>query len=70
MALKLHTRTVMCDNEPAVRQPDVNGWQVSYNPDDARWYINHPTNEDFVRHYKDQRNALYFARTHSVDDVK
>lgn len=70
MVIKLQTRTVMHGDEPAVRQPDVNGWEISYNPDNKRWYVHHPTNEDFGRNYAHQRNAVYYARTHNINEVK
>lgn len=54
--------------ELAVSQPDVNGWDVSYNPDDARWYIARRVRGDeleFVADFADRRNALAWARRHA-----
>lgn len=50
----------------AVIQPDCNGWKISYNPDDSRWYVYHPTDDGIVKNYADRRNALQFARSHNI----
>ena len=55
------------DGTPTVRQPDVNGWNISYNPDDGRWYVARHVRGDeleFVANYAERRNALAYARTH------
>ena len=43
-----------------------NGWEVSLNFDDNRFYVNTP---DFsINHnFKELRNAVYFARTHKAE---
>lgn len=48
-----------------VCQPSVNGWDISYNPDDGRWYIARIVREDeleFVANYAHRRNAYAYAR--------
>ena len=51
--------------EPYVHQPDENGWQVSWNPDDGRWYI-HDNNWDTVATFADRRNAVQYAHSHKA----
>ena len=42
-----------------------NGWNISINPDDNRFYVNTP---DFsINHnFKELKNAVYFARNHKI----
>ena len=52
----------------AVRQPAVNGWDISYNPDDGRWYVARRVRGDeleFVANFAERRNALQYAKTHN-----
>lgn len=59
----------MPDGTPAVRQPPVNGWDISYNPDDGRWYVARPVRGgelEFVADYAERRNAVAYARGHEV----
>jgi hypothetical protein len=49
--------------EPAVEQPPINGWAISWNPDDSHWYVTAPDGE--TRSYSALRNAVQFARKHS-----
>lgn len=58
------TRPVMNGDEPAVIQPSVNGWAISWNPDDDRWYVSHMN--DTRATFKERQNALHWARTHEV----
>ena len=51
--------------EPAIRQPSVNGWDISWNPDDGKWYVSHPDTLEAVGIYKERRNALAYARKHN-----
>ena len=64
----------LADGRLAVSQPSVNGWDISYNPDDARWYVARPRagfpgELEFVRDYKERRNAIQFARRHSTTET-
>jgi len=44
--------------EPAVVQPSVNGWAISWNPDDGRWYVEVPGAPwTAVATFKDRRKA-------------
>lgn len=49
----------------AVNQEPVNGWDISYNPDDGRFYV-HARDENHTVHsiVKELRNARQYARTH------
>jgi hypothetical protein len=49
--------------EPEVDQGIVNGWHLSWNPDDGRFYVG---DEDGVgvATFKQWNNAVYYARTH------
>ena len=49
----------------AVEQESVNGWDISYNPDDARFYVHRPDAEGTIeKTYNTLRNARQYARTH------
>jgi len=66
----LHVNVPMNGNEPAVDQGIFNGWQLSWNPDNGRYYVNHPDGAT-IGTWKDLRNARQYARTHDVNkDVK
>lgn len=51
--------------EPAVTQAAVNGWQLSWNPDDKRWYVERP-DVTAAAAFKEFRNATNWARKHKV----
>jgi hypothetical protein len=64
----MKTYATMNGCEPAVDQPDVNGWAISWNPDDGRWYIERPNvRGPAVATFKDRRNAVRYAKTHRKD---
>lgn len=51
----------------AVRQSSVNGYELSFNPDDERWYVhgaNGETLATFIGDRKGFHNARQYARTH------
>ena len=52
---------------PDVTQTPVNGWGMTFNPDDGRWYVHHPDDEAGCAHatFAERRNALQYARTHT-----
>lgn len=51
----------------AVNQGVTGGWDISYNPDDARFYVSHPTNTDEPhRSYNALRNARQWARNNPI----
>lgn len=49
-------------DEPAVRQPPVAGWDISYNPETAEWHVDDPATGNSARIFGDRRNALAWAR--------
>ena len=56
----------MIDGDIAVDQDRINGWFMTFNPDDDRFYVS--ANDDGIatatfRHW---RNATNYARTHKV----
>jgi hypothetical protein len=53
-------------SEPRVDQGYVNGWFMSYNPDDNRFYVSQHPNSDHARTFREWRNAVRYARTHTV----
>jgi hypothetical protein len=55
---------VMNGNEPAITQPPMNGWDISWNPDDNRWYVC-GNDAVTVATFKERRNAMQYARTHN-----
>jgi hypothetical protein len=57
-------KAVMNGHEPAVRQPPLNGWDMSWNPDDGRWYVSEPVNLITRATFRELRNAAQFARKH------
>ena len=50
----------------AVSQLPVNGWDISYNPDDDRWYVCDPVTMDAIKIYAELRNARYWAKRNAV----
>ena len=54
-------------NEPEVDQGIVNGWHLSWNPDDRRFYVG---DEDGVgvATFKLWNDAVYYARTHKREE--
>lgn len=61
---KPHRRR-MNGEEPMVRQNPLNGWLLSWNPDDNRYYVTHPETDDTVATFKDWDNTVYYARRHN-----
>ena len=59
-------RMEMNGTEPMVRQPMLNEWVMSWNPDDDLFYIETPAG--IVRKkFKHWRNAVAWARDHAVE---
>jgi hypothetical protein len=55
------TYPVMVGGEPAIVQPSVNGWHITWNPDDGRWYVS--ARPDGVGpSFKERRNAIQYAK--------
>lgn len=67
LELIMRTYAKMQNGLPTVSQPSVNGWIISWNPDDERWYINHPKTHETIANFKERRNAIQFAKTRNVD---
>ena len=68
------TPKTLADGRLAVMQPPVNGWDISYNPDDNRWYVarphaDYPEELEFVPNYKARRNAIQFATRHHPSET-
>ena len=55
------------DGRIAIQQETVNGWPISWNPDDGRFYV-HNLDEDQTTAgtFTLLRNARYWAKTHNV----
>lgn len=58
-------------NVPSIQQESVNGFDISHNPDDNRWYVcdwncygDLVTRATFNGDRKGFHNARYFATTH------
>jgi len=64
----LRFRTIMFGNEPAINQHPRNGWEISWNPDDNRWYVHHPVTSETMTHCNAMRNAVRWANQHDVKD--
>ena len=58
-------RLVWNGNEPAVIQNPLNGWNMSWNPDDGRYYMEYPDGTA-AGTFKDWRNAVQFAKRKKV----
>ncbi len=58
------------EREPCVEQPSVNGWDMSWNPDDNMYYICHPTTGDCMTRRSLWRNAVQWARNVSPAPVQ
>lgn len=52
----------MNGSEPCIEQRKVNGYDISWNPDDGRYYVS--KGEDWIAHYKDMRNAVSYCKKH------
>jgi len=55
------------NGEISIMQSPVNGFCISYNPDDSRWYVTGPDNETraiFSGTPKGFYNARQYARRH------
>lgn len=58
-------KRIMNGKEPAITQPVVSGWQLSWNPDDGRYYVEAPDDPSEVKgDFREFRNAVYYAKTH------
>jgi hypothetical protein len=57
-------RLAMNGNEPFVDQGILNGWQMSWNPDDNRFYV--ANCREVVATFARWSNAVYYARTHEM----
>ena len=64
--MKMRQRTLMNGDEPAIEQPDRNGWNISWNPDNGMFYVTHPTTGETVRMYRNRNNAMYWADRNPV----
>ncbi len=65
----IRNRLIMAGNEPMIDQGIINGWNMSWNPDDNRYYVARIVRGDeleFVANYNAWRNAVQYARTHSI----
>jgi len=52
-------------NEPEVNQGTINGWHLSWNPDDNRFYVSENEGGSLVKAtFKDWKNAVQYARKH------
>ncbi len=60
----MRTYAVMNGNELAIDQGIVNGWHVSFNPDDGRWYVAITDNGLASATFATRSNAMYYAKTH------
>ena len=60
----MRTKPLMNGTEPMVRQPRVNEWEMSWNPDDGMWCVENPYTLEIVKAYKERRNAMAYARNH------
>lgn len=46
----------------AITQYTINGWDLSYNPDDNRFYVTKGTR---IRIFQRWTNATYYAKRHN-----
>ena len=50
-------------DEPAIRQPPVAGWDISWEPPmPGLWHVADPDTGESVKIYAERRNALAWAR--------
>ena len=56
----------LCTNrgEPTIDQGTENGWFLSWNPDDGRFYVSEEPIGWNARMFHEFRNAVQYARTH------
>ena len=49
------------NGEIAIRQTTINGFEISYNPDDDRWYVLHIATDENRTTYAGNRKGFYNA---------
>ena len=64
-----HRLLMETPDEPRVRQENLNGWFLSWNPDDRRFYVGGSTGVAKAT-FRDWRNAVQWARTHDLGEAK
>lgn len=62
MATAKQYRVVMCGEEPAVIQHEINDFLISWNPDDNRFYVY--KDDDTKATFAELRNAVQYCKTH------
>lgn len=62
----VRTRVSLRNTEPTIIQPDCNKWKMSWNPDDNRWYVQHPKTGETMAHYNCRKNAIQWAKKHQI----
>ena len=60
--MKERVKMLMNGDEPAVEQHECNGYQISWNPDDGRFYIQQ--GENYLGSFKELRNARQWCKAH------
>lgn len=60
-------RRIMNDGEPAINQHAINGWFISWNPDDQKYHvaIDAPYASSAAV-FSEYRNAVQWAKKHPV----
>jgi len=73
-SLMTHTRSTRTGpvwnharNEPAVEQPSLWGWAISWNPDDGRWYVDWPDDRGTRITFRERRNLVQWTRKNPLN---
>ena len=59
-----YKRHMGSDGKPLVDQHTIGQWRITWNPDDAMYYVNSLSDVGNSRVFKEFRNAVYYAKTH------
>ncbi len=54
-------------NEPDCNQERINGWYISWNPDDERFYVCKRNDGIPIATFKEWRNTVFYAKYHKCN---
>lgn len=52
------------DGSTSVEQHEINGWTITWNPDDRRFYVSRGTDGVATATFSRWSNAVYYAKNH------
>lgn len=58
-------RLILRPAEPEIRQEPINGFTISWNPDDSRFYVEDSEGVRATFNRLGWKNVVYYAKTHT-----